>query len=631
MILISLSDELYASSLEKELTQHNAIVHRVAKPELAQMIHTLKQNYTCVVADESSDHIESNIWKELIKSWARCAKIFLYPQPSHHSPQPITQKQQGPQSDEYHHLCDEDSSLLYTKINSSPAGLAEFICHDFSTGPSWFFQGHTPSLRHKHLEALLKAHKKLYLFYVDGSKHRNIYTEYGVKVHAEFHRFFEQALYSAIKTIPMMNDHPVVYKKDTDSNIYYIFCTSCPSHQKLCTITDYSETCYQLFATIDQHLKQNLAGDSIFKDLLHFQKKVASFSVGYSSTLYNRCFSLKDQLKLVTSRAKQHADMLHHWIRTHEREFLINLISREDVLYPKYQAIFKIADINEHDLATLKARQYHKLTDKIYGFESLIRVHAEQIQANHDHHISHINPHDLNPLTLFAIAYRNNLSLELDQKCISLAIRDGSPLIGMLLVNIFPRNFYYIDKLSNTLPQNTCITFEISEEKVIKNNEFLLEARTKLNSMNFKVAVDDMSSGFSNLQRLFTIKPDLIKLDLNLIHKADQSTRKQLIIRFFVECAQTFSQKVLVEGVETRAEFEICKELGVDYVQGFFLHKPDHISNIIQEFRLDPQPSSSKDSTQPDTMVKTDHDEQKNPNQKSKADDQVTHHRQCVS
>lgn len=579
MILISLSNELYAASLEKELKQLGFPVHHLTGKELAPMVGTLTKNYSCVVVDEHSPHAASDVWSQLLKGWAASAKVFVYPTgftgglPSDHS---TNQQTLTPTA--------ATDGLSYIKITASAGELAQFIHHHLSLGPSQFFGSRTTPIRYQHLEQILTQHKLLYTFYIDGSQHHNIYTEYGVKVHTEFHRLFEDALYKAIAATATLPPHPLVYNKDSGSNIYYIFCSLQDLPHEASSNIDFSGLCYTLYTAIKQHLKEALAHNPVFKDLVHFHKKISSFSVGYSSTLYNPCFNLKAQLKSTTARARTHALMLHHQIRSSERNFLMKVMTRDDLLQSKYQAIFKITDFGPEDIAAAHARDYHKLADKIYGFEALIRTRPDNIKPIQNEWLVHINPYELGPAELFTLAYQNNLSLELDQKCIQLAIKNSEHLSGVLLVNIFPRNFYYIDKLSHDIPKHTKITFELSEDKLIKNSSFLLEARSKLCDMNFKIATDDVSSGFSNLKRLIALRPDLIKLDRALIHRADEDERKQSLIKIFVEYARSFACQILVEGVERPGEFELCKRLGIQYVQGFFLHKPDAIDTIIREF-----------------------------------------------
>ena len=581
MILISLSNELYASSLEKELEKLCLPVHRLTDQELAPLVATLTQNYSCVVVDEQAPHIAGDVWSQLLKGWAARTKVLIYPThlagtaPGHHNTdQPTKEKEDNAAAG--------DDAGPYIKITTAAGELATFIQHHL--GPSQFLGSRTAPIRYGHLEQLLTQDKLLYTFYIDGSQHHNIYTEYGLKVHTEFHRVFEDALYKAIQATAALPPDPLVYNKDSSSNIYYIFCSLKDLPDETSSNMDFSALCYSLYTAIKQHLKDALAHNHIFKDLVHFHKKLSSFSVGYSSTLYNPCFNLKAQLKSTTARARTHALMLHHHIRASERNFLMKIMTRDDLLQSKYQAIFKITDFGPDDIAAAHARDYHKLADKIYGFEALVRTRPDNIKPIQNQWLAHINPHELNPAELFTLAYQNNLSLELDQKCIQLAIKNSEHLSGILLVNIFPRNFYYIDKLSHNIPKHTKITFELSEDKLIKNSSFLLEARSKLCDMNFKIATDDVSSGFSNLKRLIALRPDLIKLDRALIHRADEDQRKQSLIKIFVEYARSFACQILVEGVERQGEFELCQQLGIQYVQGFYLHKPDAIDAIIREF-----------------------------------------------
>jgi EAL domain-containing protein (putative c-di-GMP-specific phosphodiesterase class I) len=86
--------------------------------------------------------------------------------------------------------------------------------------------------------------------------------------------------------------------------------------------------------------------------------------------------------------------------------------------------------------------------------------------------------------------------------------------------------------------------------------------------------VDDAGSGYAGLGSIANLEPDFIKLDMSLINGIDVNFIKQNLVETMVRFANDHGTMVIAEGVETAEEFETVKGLGVELVQGFFLHRP---------------------------------------------------------
>jgi EAL domain-containing protein (putative c-di-GMP-specific phosphodiesterase class I)/GGDEF domain-containing protein len=88
------------------------------------------------------------------------------------------------------------------------------------------------------------------------------------------------------------------------------------------------------------------------------------------------------------------------------------------------------------------------------------------------------------------------------------------------------------------------------------------------------IAIDDFGTGYSGLQILCESHPSLIKIDRFFIDGLAQNQKKKVFIASIVNLAQTLGIKVVAEGVETEAEFRVCREIGCDLVQGYFIARP---------------------------------------------------------
>jgi diguanylate cyclase (GGDEF)-like protein len=91
---------------------------------------------------------------------------------------------------------------------------------------------------------------------------------------------------------------------------------------------------------------------------------------------------------------------------------------------------------------------------------------------------------------------------------------------------------------------------------------------------NAQVAIDDFGVGHSGLHLLCTSHPDLIKVDRFFIAGIDTDVKKKVFLSSIVTLARSLGIWVIAEGVETEAEFRVCREIGCDLVQGYFVARP---------------------------------------------------------
>jgi len=89
-----------------------------------------------------------------------------------------------------------------------------------------------------------------------------------------------------------------------------------------------------------------------------------------------------------------------------------------------------------------------------------------------------------------------------------------------------------------------------------------------------KLVIDDFGAGYSNLERLVTLDPAVVKLDLALIRGVHENKRRQTVVRHIANLCRELGATVVAEGVETIDELRCVCDLGVDYVQGYLLARP---------------------------------------------------------
>jgi len=88
------------------------------------------------------------------------------------------------------------------------------------------------------------------------------------------------------------------------------------------------------------------------------------------------------------------------------------------------------------------------------------------------------------------------------------------------------------------------------------------------------IALDDFGTGYSGLRLLAESRPDIVKIDRFFVAGIDLSQEKRLFLEQIVNLAHSIGLSVVAEGIETAVEFGVCREIGCDYVQGFFIARP---------------------------------------------------------
>lgn len=138
-------------------------------------------------------------------------------------------------------------------------------------------------------------------------------------------------------------------------------------------------------------------------------------------------------------------------------------------------------------------------------------------------------------------------------------------------------NYKMQNNLFELLAQNKIgdrLTFEILESEGIENYEEVSLFISRVKEFGCKIAVDDFGTGYSNFAHILRLDIDYIKIDGSLIKHIVADGGSQNIVKTIVDFAHRLGVETIAEFVSTKEISDKAKELGVDYVQGFYLSKP---------------------------------------------------------
>ena len=88
------------------------------------------------------------------------------------------------------------------------------------------------------------------------------------------------------------------------------------------------------------------------------------------------------------------------------------------------------------------------------------------------------------------------------------------------------------------------------------------------------MAIDDAGSGYASLEAIAALAPDYLKITKGLVSTLAKEPIKQDLVKMLVELAGKINAKTIAEGIETSEEYETCRDLGIDLLQGYYLAHP---------------------------------------------------------
>jgi EAL domain-containing protein (putative c-di-GMP-specific phosphodiesterase class I) len=94
-----------------------------------------------------------------------------------------------------------------------------------------------------------------------------------------------------------------------------------------------------------------------------------------------------------------------------------------------------------------------------------------------------------------------------------------------------------------------------------------------------KIAIDDFGAGYSNYERLLEYQPDILKIDGCLIRDIDTNSYSYSVVKSIVTFAQEQKLQTIAEFIENETIYNIVKELGVDFSQGYYFGKPEPLNS----------------------------------------------------
>lgn len=118
------------------------------------------------------------------------------------------------------------------------------------------------------------------------------------------------------------------------------------------------------------------------------------------------------------------------------------------------------------------------------------------------------------------------------------------------------------------------VGFEVLETEQIQDYGHMIEICNHFRRLGARIIIDDFGSGYSNIDEIMKLEPQVIKLDGSIIKNVHQDRRQRLISQQMVQLCHALDAKVVAEFVHNQEVCSIVEDMGVDYLQGYFLGAP---------------------------------------------------------
>jgi EAL domain-containing protein (putative c-di-GMP-specific phosphodiesterase class I) len=184
------------------------------------------------------------------------------------------------------------------------------------------------------------------------------------------------------------------------------------------------------------------------------------------------------------------------------------------------------------------------------------------------------------------------------------------PKDASLLVNVDPAAYGDIDLTDETAFRGLkCLTaagltpdraiYEIIE-RPSTDERTVFAIASRLRSAGVRIAVDDFGGNALDFSRLAMLRPDILKIDGSVLQNARAGGPHLKLLGRLCQVASRFGIDLLIEGVETAADFEVCRQLNPRYIQGFNFGRPvkrplagEHYARRLARAAMQPEPDAA--------------------------------------
>jgi len=157
-------------------------------------------------------------------------------------------------------------------------------------------------------------------------------------------------------------------------------------------------------------------------------------------------------------------------------------------------------------------------------------------------------------------------------------LENSNSFISINLSGLQISDFDEIDRLgliikdSNLNPDQ--IKLEVTETFMLEDFSHAVEALKRLKMLGISIAIDDFGTGYSSLSYLHQLPLDTLKIDRAFINDMNKTEKSMRVVESITGLALALGMNIVAEGIEEKEQFELLKQLGCQYGQGYYMSRP---------------------------------------------------------
>ena len=224
--------------------------------------------------------------------------------------------------------------------------------------------------------------------------------------------------------------------------------------------------------------------------------------------------------------------------------------------------------IRKKKVTTLFQPIVHANDSSLFGYEILTRGPAESSFRNSD--------------MLFGFARETKLAWDLEalalesslERLRNIDLGDQKFLLNLEAEMFETTEFRFHDMVEFFSEKRGRFVFELTERAAIQDYGVFRGLLEEFREKGIEIAIDDAGSGYASLEAIASLAPDYLKVTKGLISTLALEPIKQDLVKMLVELAHKIGARTIAEGIETSEEFEWCRDLGIDLMQGYYIARP---------------------------------------------------------
>lgn len=225
-------------------------------------------------------------------------------------------------------------------------------------------------------------------------------------------------------------------------------------------------------------------------------------------------------------------------------------------------------------------------TNQIIGLEALVRWNNDKL--------GFVSPAEFIPL-----AEETGLIIPISEIIIHKACEELRKLrsagfldltISINISSIHFQQYSFLNSIKAILEKNntsaTNFEIEMTERTVMNNDADTIRKLVQLKQLGFKLSIDDFGTGYSSLSYLVRFPLDYLKIDRSFIQHILSLDENQAIVDAIIQMAHRLKMEVIAEGVENVQQLNLLREMGCDYIQGYYYSKPLPMNDLIEFLQI---------------------------------------------